>query len=217
MALPRIKICGITNEADARLAAELGADAIGLNFYPGSPRHVQPNAVEGILRALPPFLEPVGVFVDQPLRQVFETLNRIGRIRTIQWYGDKPELCDAYPFQLIPTFPVRDQDSLRTITGYLELCRGLRKLPAAIAVDAHAQGQYGGTGRPIPWDLLADFQPGVPLVLAGGLTPENVAEAIRIVRPYAVDVATGVECHPGKKDPELVRRFIDNARAVSKT
>jgi len=217
MALPRIKICGITNEADARLVAELGADAIGLNFYAGSPRHVQLNAVEGILRVLPPFLEPVGVFVNQPLRQVFETLNRIGRIRTIQWYGDKPELCDTYPFQLIPTFPVRDQDSLGTITEYLELCRGLRKLPAAIAVDARAPGQYGGTGRSIPRDLLAAFQPGVPLVLAGGLTPENVAEAIRIVRPYAVDVATGVEHQPGKKDPELVRRFIDNARAVSKT
>jgi len=217
MSAPRIKICGITNAADARAAAELGADAIGLNFHPGSPRYVQPDAVEGILRALPPFIEPVGVFVNQPLRQIFETLNRIGRIRTIQWYGDKPELCDAYPFQLIPTFPVRDLDSLGTITGYLDLCRGLNKLPAAIAVDAHAPDQYGGTGRPIPWDLLAGFRPGVPLILAGGLTPENVAEAVRIVRPYAVDVASGVESVPGKKDPESVRRFIDNARTVSKT
>ncbi len=212
MTVPRIKICGITNEADARLAAELGADAIGLNFHPVSPRYVQPDAVEGILRALPPFVEPVGVFVNQPPLQVFETLNRIGGIRTIQWYGDKPELCDAYPFQLIPTFPVRDQDSLRTITGYLDLCRGLNRLPAAIAVDAHAPGQYGGTGRPIPWDLLAGFQPGVPLILAGGLTPENVAEAIRIVRPYAVDVASGVESAPGRKDAEKMRRFIENAR-----
>jgi phosphoribosylanthranilate isomerase len=217
MSVPRIKICGITNEADARRAAELGADAIGLNFHPASPRYVHPDAVEGILRALPPFIEPVGVFVNKPLLQVFETLNRIGRIRTIQWYGDKPELCDAYPFQLIPTFPVRDQDSLRAITGYLDLCRELRKLPAAIAVDAHAPGHYGGTGRPIPWDLLAGFQPGVPLILAGGLTSENVAEAIRIVRPYAVDVASGVESEPGKKVSELVRRFIDNARAVTKT
>jgi phosphoribosylanthranilate isomerase len=214
MALPRIKICGITNEADARLAAELGADAIGLNFHAGSPRYVQPDAVESILRALPPLIEPVGVFVNQPLRQVFETLNRIGRIRTIQWYGDKSELCDAYPFQLIPTFPVRDQDSLRTITGYLDLCRGLRKLPAAIAVDAHAPGQFGGTGRPIPWGLLADFQPGVPLILAGGLTPENVAEAIRLVRPYGVDVASGVEGAPGRKDGEMMRRFIENCRCA---
>jgi phosphoribosylanthranilate isomerase len=214
MATPRIKICGITNEADARAAADLGADAIGLNFHPGSPRYVQPDAVEGILRAMPPFLEPVGVFVNQPLRQAFETLNRIGRIRTIHWYGDKPELCDAYPFQLIPTFPVRDQDSLRTITGYLDLCRGLCKLPAAIAVDAHAPDQHGGTGRQIPWNLLAGFQPGVPLILAGGLTPENVAEAIRIVRPYAVDVASGVESSPGKKDGEKIRRFIENVRAV---
>jgi phosphoribosylanthranilate isomerase len=214
MTAPRIKICGITNETDARLAAELGADAIGLNFHPGSPRYVQPEAVEGILRALPPFLEPVGVFVNQPLVQVFETLNRIGRIRTIQWYGDKPEMCDAYPFQLIPTFPVREEASMRTITGYLDLCRGLNKLPAALAVDAHAPGQYGGTGRPIPWDLLADFQPGVPLILAGGLTPDNVAEAIRIVRPYAVDVASGVERSAGKKDRDKMRRFIENVCAA---
>src|SRR5207302_1790111 len=130
-----------------------------------------------------------------------------GRIRTLQWYGDKPELCDAFPFQYIPTFPARDADSLRAITAYLDLCRSLNKLPSAVAVDAHAPGQYGGTGRPLPWNLLAGFRPGVPLILAGGLTPENVAEAVKIVRPYAVDVASGVECEPGRKDAEKVRRF----------
>jgi phosphoribosylanthranilate isomerase len=214
MTATRIKICGITNEADARLAAELGADAIGLNFHPESPRFVSPTAVEAILRALPPLVEPVGVFVNQPLREVFATLNVFGRIRTVQWYGDKPELCDAYPFQYIPTFPVRDRDSLRTITGYLDMARSLSRLPSAIAVDAHAPGQYGGTGRPLPWQLLADFRPGVPLVLAGGLTPENVATAVRVVRPYAVDVASGVESEPGRKDGEKMRRFIAAARSA---
>jgi phosphoribosylanthranilate isomerase len=212
MPAPRIKICGITNEADARLAVELGADAIGLNFHPESPRFVSPTAVEGILRALPPLVEPVGVFVNQPLREVFATLNIFGRIRTVQWYGDKPELCDAYPFQYIPTFPVRDRDSLRAITGYLDMARSLGRVPSAIAVDAHAPGQYGGTGRPLPWELLADFRPGVPLILAGGLTPENVAVAVRVVRPYAVDVASGVESEPGRKDGERMKRFIENAR-----
>jgi phosphoribosylanthranilate isomerase len=214
MALPHVKICGVTTIEDAVAAAALGADAIGLNFHEPSPRAVSLSAVEGILRAVPPFLEVVGVFVNQPLRQVFQTLNSFGRIRTVQWYGDKPELCDAFPFQYIPTFPVRDAASLRTITSYLDLCRGMNKLPAAIAVDAHAPGQYGGTGRPIPWELLAAFQPGVPLILAGGLTPDNVAEAVRIVRPYAVDVASGVESSAGRKDADKMRRFIDNARAL---
>jgi phosphoribosylanthranilate isomerase len=214
MAAPRIKICGIMNLADARAAAELGVDAIGLNFYSGSPRYVQPDAAERILRALPPFIEPVGVFVDQPLRDAFAAINVFSAIRTVQWYGDRPEMCDAYPFRYIPTFPVRDRDSLRSITSYLDLCRGLNKLPTAIAVDAHAPGQYGGTGRPIPWDILAGFQPGVPLILAGGLTPENVAEAIRIVRPYAVDVASGVESGAGTKDGERMRRFVEGVRGT---
>jgi phosphoribosylanthranilate isomerase len=214
MTAPRIKICGITNEADARAAAELGVDAIGLNFYSGSPRYVQSDVAERIQRALPPFIEPVGVFVDQPLRDAFAAINVFSSIRTVQWYGDRPEMCDAYPFRYIPTFPVRDRDSLRSITGYLDLCRGLNKLPTAIAVDAHAPGQYGGTGRPIPWDLLAGFQPGVPLILAGGLTPENVAEAIRIVRPCAVDVASGVENGPGRKDGEKMRRFVERVRGT---
>src|ERR1700687_1416617 len=115
MIVPRVKICGITNVEDALAAAALGAAAMGLSFHEHSPRPVPPAAVEGILRGLPPFLEVVGVFVNQPLREVFQTLNAFGRIRTVQWYGDKPELCDAFPFQWIPTFPVRDAASLRAI------------------------------------------------------------------------------------------------------
>src|SRR5437763_1615591 len=101
MAVPRVKICGVTTVKDALAAAALGAHAIGLNFHEPSPRAVSQIAVESILRAMPPFLKVVGVFVNQPLRQVFQTLNAIGRIRTVQWYGDKPELCDAFPFQFI--------------------------------------------------------------------------------------------------------------------
>lgn len=211
----RIKICGVTNDADARQAALLGADAVGLNFYAQSSRHVAPAAVELILRELPLFVDAVGVFVNQPLREVFELANRFGRIRTVQWHGDDRELSDTFPFRLIAAFPVQDARSLLSITRYLDLCRGLGRLPAAVLVDAHVPGQYGGTGQTAPWKLLANFQPGVPLILAGGLTPHNVAEAIRIVRPYGVDVAGGVESSPGHKDPEKMRRFIGNAREAA--
>jgi phosphoribosylanthranilate isomerase len=208
----RIKICGITNETDGRQAALLGADAIGLNFYSRSPRRIDAIMANFILRDLPPFVEAVGVFVDQPLREVFQQVNQIGAIRTIQWYGDNRELGDSFPFRLISAFPVRDQQSLQTIDRYLELCRGMGHLPSAILVDAHVQGQHGGTGQTVPWRLLSEYRPGVPVILAGGLTPENVAQAIQLVRPYAVDVASGVESAPGQKDLEKMRRFIENAR-----
>jgi phosphoribosylanthranilate isomerase len=211
----RIKICGITNEADARQAGLLGADAIGLNFYAQSPRRIDPVMANFILRELPLFVEPVGVFVDQPLHEVFNYVNRIGAIRTIQWYGDNRELGDPFPFHLIAAFPVRDQKSLLAINRYLDLCRGVGHLPAAILADAHVAGKHGGTGKTVPWKLLTGFRPEVPLILAGGLTPENVAEAIRIVHPYAVDVASGVEFSPGQKDPEKMRRFIGNAREAA--
>jgi phosphoribosylanthranilate isomerase len=211
----RIKICGITNEADAVEAAMQGADGIGLNFAAQSRRRIDPVMATFVLRELPPFVEPVGVFVNQPLREVFDLLNKLGAIRAIQWYGDNRELADTFPFKLIAAFPVSDLQSLQAITRYLELCEGLGHVPAAILVDAHVKGQHGGTGKTVPWKLLADFKPEVPLILAGGLTPSNVAEAIRIVRPYAVDVASGVESAPGMKDHDKMRRFIGNARAAA--
>lgn len=210
----RIKICGVTSAADACRAVELGADAVGINFCAGSPREVTPTVAETILHALPPFVEAVGVFLNQPLAEVWPIVNRLGRIRTVQWHGANPEMCDAYPVRYVPAFNIRDTESMVAVTGYLELCRGLNRLPAAILVDGHADGKHGGTGRTAPWELLADLKPGVPLILAGGLTPENVAEAIRVVRPYAVDVAGGVESAPGRKDAEKMRRFIDAAHSA---
>jgi phosphoribosylanthranilate isomerase len=207
----RIKICGITRVADAEAAAELGADAVGLNFYPRSPRCIDPATCAAILRALPPFVEPVALFVDEPLRQVFATLNQLGRLKTFQWYGSRRELSDTFPFQYIPAFPVRDRASLLDITRYLDSCLAFGALPAAVLVDAAVPGRHGGTGQTVPWDLLADFRPGVPLILAGGLTPANVAEAVRVVRPYGVDVASGVEGLPAQKDREKMRHFINNA------
>jgi phosphoribosylanthranilate isomerase len=211
----RIKICGVTTVEDADTAALLGADALGLNFWEGSKRHVTPDAALAILRELPPFVEPVALYVNQPLRVVFQALNALGRIRTFQWHGTQRELCDAYPFQMISAFAVRDPLHLAEVTRYLDTARSAGKAPSAVLIDAYAVGQHGGTGKCAPWHLLADFKPPEPLILAGGLTPDNVAEAIRMVQPYAVDVATGVESAPGRKDTEKMRRFIGNAHEAA--
>ena len=125
------------------------------------------------------------------------------------------EPADPFPFRLIPAFPVGDAAGLARLTRHLDRCRALGRLPAAVLIDAHVPGRYGGTGQTAPWHLLADFDPGVPLLLAGGLTPDTVAEAVRVVRPWGVDVASGVESSPGRKDPEKVRRFLDRAREAA--
>jgi phosphoribosylanthranilate isomerase len=209
----RVKICGVTSVADAQMAVEAGADALGLNFHPGSPRCVDMDLARQIARSVPPFVEVVGVFVDRPRGEACALLRALGRAHTVQMHGEPREVLDCWPFSCVPAFPVRDESSLRVIEGYLAawLREGWR--PEALLVDGHQQGLHGGTGRTAPWELLATFRPGVPLILAGGLTPENVAEAVQVVRPYAVDVASGVELAPGRKDAEKVRRFIENARA----
>ena len=211
----RVKVCGVTGPEEARRVAELGADAVGLNFYPASPRYVAPPRAAAILEELPPFVEAVGLFVNVPLREATARLASFPRVRCVQWHGEGCEPPDGSGYALVPAFPVRDVGSLSAITTYLDRCRHVGRLPAAVLVDAHLPGQYGGTGQTAPWHLLASFRPGVPLVLAGGLTPENVAEAVRLVRPYAVDVASGVESAPGRKDLDKVRQFIERARAAA--
>jgi phosphoribosylanthranilate isomerase len=211
----RIKICGLTTASDARAAVAAGADAIGLNFHPASPRCIGVDSAAGLLDELPPFVEPVAVVVAETAEQTAARLSRLPRLRTVQWHGAEPELAAVWSVPLIVAFPVRDAASLATMTLYLERCRARGRLPAAVLVDAHVPGQHGGTGRTLPWQLLVDFNPGVPLILAGGLTPDNVAEAVRIVRPYAVDVASGVESAPGRKDADAMRRFVANAREAA--
>ncbi len=149
------------------------------------------------------------------MRQAFEHLQALRRINIIQWHGTKRELSDCFPYHLIAAFAVRDEASLQAIQRYLDACRGLGRLPAALLLDGHVPGQHGGTGQTAPWQLLASFRPGVPIILAGGLTADNVAEAIRLVRPYGVDVASGVENAPGRKDAEKMRRFLGNAREAA--
>jgi phosphoribosylanthranilate isomerase len=210
----KIKICGVTTVEDAHNAAALGADAIGLNFHPPSPRYISRETALAVLAGLPPDVEAVGVFVNRSFAEIAGEVRSLRRLTSVQWYGQKREPAAACPLPLIAAFNVSGPENLEEITRYVDLCRKAGRLPAAILVDAHAPGQHGGTGRTAPWDLLATFRPGVPLMLAGGLTPENVAEAVRIVRPDMVDVASGVEAAPGRKDVDRMRRFIDNARAA---
>jgi phosphoribosylanthranilate isomerase len=207
--MTRVKICGVTSPADARMAAEAGADAVGLNFYPQSSRYISPQIAASIIRALPPFTAPVGVFVSMPLRQACAIAFQLG-LRGIQAVDDRPQSDDTFPFAYIPAFRVKDQDDLPVIHDFVTKCK-----PAAVLIDSHVPGQKGGTGVTAPWHLLAGFNPGVPLILAGGLNPENVAEAIRIVKPWGVDVASGVESSPGVKDSGMVREFLYAVRSAS--
>lgn len=212
----RVKICGVTSVEDALLAADLGADAIGLNFYEKSARKVAPNTAANIAYLLQPFVDLVGVFVNVSWQQLSDFAG-IFRLRTLQWHGDKPlELLaeQQESLRLVPAFRVASPGDLNLIQEYLRQATARAWRPPAILVDAQVPGQYGGTGVTAPWELLAEFKPTAPLILAGGLTPDNVAEAIRIVRPYAVDVASGVESSSGKKDADKMKRFIENARAA---
>jgi phosphoribosylanthranilate isomerase len=211
----RVKICGITNEADAQEAARLGADALGFNFYSGSPRFLTAADAAEIIRDLPPFVEPVAVFVEESFDFMTEHCRRLGPVRTFQYHGEKapPPILKEYHF--IPAFGVKDATSFKEIHRYLELCLESGTSPTAVLLDSSVPGKHGGTGKKAPWRLLHGFEAGLPIILAGGLTPENVTEAIRIVRPFTVDVASGVESSPGKKDPEKMRRFIAAVREAS--
>lgn len=210
----RVKICGVTTPADARHAADRGADAVGLNFYPQSPRYLDPQRAAAIVRELPAFTAPVGVFVGRPLRQVCAVAYQLG-LRGVQTYDDAPPAEDPFPFAHLPAFRVKDAAGLDHIKRFVETAAAAGRPPAAVLIDSFVPGEMGGTGHRAPWHLLAGFDPGVPLVLAGGLTPENVAEAVAVVRPWGVDVASGVEFAPGRKDPDKVTQFIRAARAGS--
>lgn len=210
----RIKICGVTRPDDVQTCVDAGADAVGINFHPGSPRYVDPKLSQPLLRSIPPLMAGVGVFVGLPMRQITALAYQLG-LRGIQFHGENRELSEPFPFSLIAAFRVKDRKSLSSVDSYLESCRSFGAMPSAILLDAHVDGMEGGTGKTAPWDLIANFRPGLPIILAGGLTPENVGDAIRTVRPAAVDVASGVESAPGIKDPIKVRQFVASAREAA--
>lgn len=211
-----VKICGIKDVATADAVAALRPDAIGLNFYQSSPRSVTlPVAGEIVLR-LPAGVEPIGLFVNHTLSQLGEAIEVLG-LKTIQLHGDEsPELvAQLPPVRIIRAFRVGDA-GLAEMAAYLDACERCGRLPDFCLVDARVDGQYGGTGHTAPWDLLSREyqQQWPPLILAGGLTPANVAAAIAIVRPWGVDVAGGVETSPAVKDLRLVQEFIRHSHGV---
>jgi len=199
----RVKICGITNVDDALLAADAGADAIGLVFSDKSPRVVTPEAAAAIVRALPPFVQAVGLFVDAALETVNATAEYC-RLDIVQLHGDEtPEFCSQVTRRVIKAFRVRDRESLDPIKDYRV---------SGYLLDAWSPSAHGGTGTTFNWELARDAGRFGPIILAGGLTPDNVASAVRMVDPYGVDVSSGVEAMPGRKDPEKVRAFISRAQ-----
>ena len=214
-----IKICGVRTSAAAGLAAAAGADAIGLNFFADSPRTVDPARATEIIRSVPEAVTPVGVFVNHNAETVIATVRQCG-LRAVQLHGDEPpallaELRRALPdVQQIRAWRL-GAEGLDPLADWLDAARIHKAVPDAVLIDARVEGHYGGTGRTVPWSLLAGEWPtGWPrLILAGGLTPENVIEAIRTVRPWGVDVAGGVESAPGVKDVGLIGRFITAARS----
>jgi phosphoribosylanthranilate isomerase len=211
----RIKICGVTVALDAELAAEAGADAVGLNFYAPSPRCVTPAQAREIVCHLPPEVARVGVFVNATADELRRLIDE-GTVNVLQLHGDEsPGLLAQLPgCQIIKAFRCRDSRLEEDVACFVESARQLGCPPAAVLLDAARPGRYGGTGRTADWSqatgLVAQLG-GLPLVLAGGLSPDNVAEAIRTVRPAAVDTASGVETCPGRKDPERIRQFVRRA------
>ena len=194
----------MTTRRDALLAADLGADAIGLVFAE-SPRQVTVEQAREIVEALPPFVTAVGVFVDELMPSLLEAIAQSG-VKAVQLHGDEPpDALVNLPVPAIKAFRVRTSFDLEPMAQYHHA--------VAFLLDARVEGQYGGTGHAFEWTLAQEAKRfKKPIVLSGGLRPENVADAIRTARPYAVDVSTGVESRPGRKDPEKLRAFFAAVR-----
>jgi len=239
----KIKICGITTPEDALVAAEAGEDAIGLNFYEKSPRYVSPEMAKAIVAMLPASVIAAGVFVNAALDKVVEQQRFVG-LDVIQLHGSEPPSMlyklSSSPFNRVNRFTnerfsctevqfikaIRSSDSsLEGARQFLLQCmdenRAIKAdpLPDALLLDAFDSAQHGGTGRSLDWQKIADARDRIwcRFILAGGLTPDNVAEAIRLARPDAVDVASGVESSPGKKDQAKVREFVAVAKEAFAT
>jgi phosphoribosylanthranilate isomerase len=211
----QVKICGVTNPEDGLCCSEAGADAIGLNFYPSSPRCVGLEMARQIARGLPPNISKVGVFVNAPLDEVLRTCEEVG-LDAVQLHGDEtPQMFARLAGRrAIKAFRCGGRDS-SPVLEFLRQCDLLGCRPCAVLIDASTPGVYGGTGHTADWPLVRDLSgmlSGTPIILAGGLRPDNVTAAIEATRPAAVDTASGVELSPGRKDLGLVREFVCKAR-----
>ncbi|MGH7140408.1 MAG: phosphoribosylanthranilate isomerase, partial [Pirellulales bacterium] len=207
----QVKICGITTAEGALAAFHAGADAIGLNFYPQSRRFLDPRRAATVTDALPNDVAKVGVFVNAPPSEVRQIARDL-RLDFVQLHGDEPPetIAELADLAVIRAFRLAD-DGWKPCREYLNRCERLNAKPQAILIDAFHDGQYGGTGHSPDWSIVRryrEFDIDVPLVLAGGLRPENVAEAIHTAQPDAVDTASGVESAPGTKDSGKVTAFV---------
>ncbi|NJC88179.1 MAG: phosphoribosylanthranilate isomerase [Desulfuromonas sp.] len=199
----RVKICGITNAEDALHAVRCGADALGFVFYSASLRCVTPAQARAISEVLPPFVTRVGLFVNETPERIRAIAGECG-LDVLQLHGDEPpQACLLPPYRVIKGVRPSSVADLGALAAYPV---------AALLVDAAVPGQFGGTGQRADWQLAAQLATSQRIILAGGLTPANVAAAVRTVHPYGVDVSSGVEQAPGRKDPEKVAQFIRMAK-----
>lgn len=199
-----VKICGITSCSDAIAAVRAGADWLGLNFWARSRRWVSLEQAREIVASVPPETRMVGVFVNAPRAEVERTATLVG-LHLLQFHGDESaQYCEGWPWPVIKAFRVHAVSDLEAARAYRV---------DYFLVDAYVPGHYGGTGQKGNWEAIARWKPERPVILAGGLDADNVGEAVRLVRPFAVDVASGVETSPGVKDPHAMRRFVENAKS----
>jgi len=203
----KIKICGITNAEDALVAVEAGADALGFVFYDKSPRCIEPAVAKRIIAQLPPFVLSVGVFVNQDQETIRNIFNECG-LAFAQLHGDETStFCESLDRPVLRALRLQGRGSLLALAEYKGRM-GVR----GFVVDAFSSDAYGGTGQTVDWSLAREVAKAAPILLAGGLTPKNVQEAIRQVQPYGVDVSSGVEDRPGKKDHEKIHAFTQAVR-----
>jgi len=201
----KVKICGITNIDDAAFAVEAGADALGFIFYHKSPRFIEIEDAAAIIKTLPPFVTTVGVFVDEGVDRINRFAVRAG-IQAVQLHGgEPPALCRKMERTVIKAFRVKEAADVEQIREYdLQAC----------LLDTYQEGIPGGTGETFDWDIAVEAKKLCRVILSGGLTPDNVAEAVDRVRPYAVDVSSGVETAPGIKDHDRMAEFIRRAKGA---
>jgi phosphoribosylanthranilate isomerase len=211
----KVKICGITNVSDAQHAVDVGVDALGFVFWKKSPRYVSPEDAAKITSTLPPFVNTVGVFVDESYKTIIETIAKVG-LDCVQLHGSEgPDECCELSHKLgarvIKAVRVSSLDDVKALVDY-KVCN-----VAGYLLDSFKEGTPGGTGECFDWELAKEAKSFGLIILAGGLNAENVAEAIRLVRPYGVDVSSGVESSPGKKDHEKILVFMERVRSVERT
>jgi phosphoribosylanthranilate isomerase len=204
----KVKICGMTQLKDALFAVDQGATAVGFIFYNKSPRSVTMKAAREIIAKLPPFVDTVGVFVNETTERVNKVADYCG-LDLVQLHGEEsPAFCRKINRRVIKAFRIKDLQSFKKLEKYSV---------SGFLLDTFSENLHGGTGKVFDWNLAHRAKKMGPIILAGGLTARNICQAIRQVRPYGVDVCSGVEKEPGIKDPEKVRAFLKNIRSGSKS